>query len=85
MKYQLWIMCEYTEGEPMQPLNKVAELTDFNELFHLYKKYMESGGIYCISDDNGKLIIDGSKFIYERDEEKIYRRRFGMYSKKELI
>jgi hypothetical protein len=85
MKYQLWILCEYTEVEPMQPLNLIQESTDFNELFQIYKKNIETGGIYCICDNKGKIIIDGSKFIYERDEEKIYRRRFGMYSKKELI
>ena len=84
-KFGLWIMIELTEGELMKPLNLISESDDFNELFHLYKKHTAEGGYYCISDAKGNLIIDGSKFIYERDEEKIYKRRFGMYYEREQI
>jgi len=83
--YCFWDMIELTEGEEMTPFTLIQESDDFNELFLQYKKYMETGGVYCISDKEGKLIIDGSKFIYERDGEKIYRRRFGCYSERELI
>lgn len=84
--YELWQMIQMTEGESATPFTLVKKSDSLNDLFQEYTKCMVGESIYCITDAEGKMIVDGSQWIFESPDKgkTIYRRRFGSYSKKEL-
>ncbi len=87
MKYQLWDMVSYGEGEPLSPFTLLKESDSFNEV---YEVFSSNGDIPCVIIlDNRKPTIEinkKSKIFESPDNGKtVYERSFGDFNNRKKI
>ena len=74
MRYQLWDMISYSEGEPLLPFTLLKESDNFTDIYlEFYKVNSESTPcVIFLSEENKKKnkiyeSPDGGKTVFERD------------------
>jgi hypothetical protein len=82
MRYQLWDLISYGEGEPLTPFTLLNESNNFTEIYIEFYKYNSESTpcvIFLSEENNKKNKIyespDGGKTIFERDFGDINNRK----------
>jgi hypothetical protein len=84
MKYQLWDLISYGEGDPLIPFTLLKESDNFTEIYLEFNKInlTSTPCVIILSKEN-----DNKRKIYETPDggSTIYERDFGDYKKRKKI
>jgi hypothetical protein len=79
IKYELWDMVSYGDGEPLMPFTKIASNTEFDVVYHKFTEEIKARPCVIVANDTTP-----TPKIYESPDggETIYEREFGDYDPK---
>jgi hypothetical protein len=79
MKYQVWKMGQLSRDENSHPLFIEYESDNYEDAYSFYENYVENAHAIIVVETSNKInpdtLFDKDVWIFERNGNKIYRRR----------
>ena len=79
MKYQLWAMVSYGDGEPLTPFTLLKESDNFDEIYYEFNSNRGTPCVILLKEGKEIVKIDKNTKIYESPDngKTVYGRSFG--------
>ncbi len=87
MKYQLWDMISYGEGEPLLPFTLLKESDSFDEVYDEFNRNRGTPCVIILDNKKPKIKINKESKIFESPDngKTVYERSFGDFNNRKKI
>mgnify|MGYP003113621061 FL=1 len=87
MKYQLWDMVSYGEGEPLLPFTLLKESDSFNEVYEVFSINRDMPCVIMVDNKKPTIKINKKSKIFESPDngKTVYERSFGDFNHRKKI